>query len=176
MSCRTVPDSTFAQFGLAGVDFEVLAALSKTATSGSVRLTPDSASTEFGITPPSLANCVWIVLPAAIFSQSRARSWFFEAAEMPRFEPPRKFGASLPAFLLGTANAPILSLSSGLSLVMTPICQPGSRIMPTLPVSNAAASVVSSPSFGALEYLLTVSFSQLRPATDWDESRLPFHL
>src|SRR5204862_2120044 len=81
-----------------------------------------------------------------------------------------------PAFLLGTANAPILSLSSGLSLVMTPICQPGSRIMPTLPVSNAAASVVSSPSFGALEYLLTVSFSQLRPATDWDESRLPFHL
>src|SRR5690348_45759 len=122
-------DSTLAQFGELGVNRLFLAAAAKIAGSPLDRLTREVV---LGMTPPTATIWLWNLLPPSSPIHSRARSWCWLFAAMPRSDPPRKTGAVWPELWLGIGNAPRLGRSAGLPFfgsVMTPTSQPLAMII-----------------------------------------------
>src|SRR5947207_14727761 len=86
MSCKTLADSTLAQFGELGVNRLFLAAAAKIAGSPLDRLTSE---VEVGMTPPTVTIWLWHVVRTRSLIHSRGRAWCWLLAGLPRRDPPR---------------------------------------------------------------------------------------
>src|SRR5437899_7219572 len=161
MSCNTLADSTLAQFGEFGVNRLFLAAAAKIAGSPLDRLTSEVL---LGMTPPTVTIWLWNLVPPSSLIHSRARSWCWLLAAMPRSDPPRNTGAVWPAVWLGIGNAPSLGASVGsplLASVITPTSQPLAMIIAMWPWANAWSCFASSPVLSARDSWLTMVLSSV---------------
>src|SRR5205823_7872790 len=90
MSCRTLADSTLAQFGELGVNRLFLAAAAKIAGSPLLRVTSEVV---LGMTRPTVTIWLWYLVPPRRPTHSRPRPWCWLFAAIPRSDPPRNTGA-----------------------------------------------------------------------------------
>src|SRR4051794_22273176 len=140
MFCRTLPLSTFAQFGVLGTNQVFLAASPVDLFASPAASYTVSSEVVLGIA--NLASAVWLAVSVKYLIQVAPRPELGAFAGTARSEPPRNDGVYWPVVADGSGKVPSTGARAGLPVfgsVTEPTSHPLPRIAPVWPWAMIAS-------------------------------------